>query len=141
MPSLDHVSGADLSCDFKIDGKSKILEDLKLNTGDVDLSGFFHVDTDNLVSSQGSIRFSKKLLSESTIGRHIIGLVHGAWNLPLEFSLSGNLYRMNFQWDKSPLKDKVRQHMFSFFERMIDQRMDANPSYKVTIPSESVSPG
>ena len=141
MPSLSHVSGADLSCRFKIDGKSKMVDDLKLNTDDFDLSGSFHLNADDLVSSQGSVRFSKKLFSESDIGRHIIGLVRGAWTLPFEFRLSGNVYRMNFQWDNSPLKDKVRQHMFSFFERMIDRRMDAHPAYKVTTPNESVSPG
>jgi hypothetical protein len=141
MPSLEHISGADLHCRFTINGNSKTVEDIKLNTNDFDLSGFFHLDADDFVSSQGSVRFSKKLLSESTVGRQIIGLVRGAWTLPFEFRLSGNMYRMNFQWDNSPLKDKVRRHLFSFFERMIDQRMDAHPYYNVTIPSESVSPG
>lgn len=141
MPSLEHVSGADFYCRFKIDGKSKMLEDLKLTTDDFDLRGNFHIDADDLVSSRGSLRFSKELLSESPIGRHIIGLVRGAWTLPFQFRLSGNLYRMNFEWDKSPLKDKVRQHLFTFFERMIDRRMDAHPAYNVNIPNESVSPG
>ena len=141
MPSLARVTGTDISCRFKVDGKTKTLEDLKLRTDDIDLRGSYHVDEDDLVSSQGSIRFSKKLLSESAVGRHIIGLVRGAWTLPFVFNLSGNMYRMNFQWDKSPLKDKVRQHLFSFFERMIDQSMDAHPYYNVTMPNESVSPG
>jgi len=141
MPSLDHLSNAEMSCRFKVDEKSKTLEDLRLNTDEFNLRGFFDLDADDLVSSQDSVRFSKKTLSESPIGRQIIGLVRGAWTLPFEFRLSGNIYRMNFQWDNSPLKDKVRQHLFSFFERMIDQRMDAHPVYRVTIPSESVSPG
>jgi hypothetical protein len=141
MPSLNHVTGADLACQFKIDGKSKMLENLRLSTEELNLSGNFHLDDFDLVTSQGSVRFSEKLLNESDIGRHIIGLVRGAWTLPFEFRLSGNVHRMNFQWDNSPLKDKVRQHMFSFFERIIDQRMDAHPYYKVTIPNESVSPG
>jgi len=141
MPSLEHISGTELSGHFKLDENSKMLDDLRLDTDGVSLNGFFHLDADNLVSSQVSIRFSKILLGESPIGRHIMGLVHGAWTLPFDFSLSGNVYRMNFQWDKSPLKDRVRQHLFSFFERMIDRRMDAHPYYKVTIPNESVSPG
>jgi len=141
MPSLNQVSGVDLSCRFRIDKGSKMVDDIKLNTDDFNLSGFYHLDADDLVSSQASAQFSKKLLSESPIGRKIIGLVRGAWTLPFEFSLSGNMYRMNFQWDNSPLKDKVRQHMFLFFERMIDARMNAHPYYKVTIPNESVSPG
>jgi hypothetical protein len=141
MPSLENVSGADLSFQFKIDGKSRMLKDLRLNTDNFDLSGNFYLDEDDLVSSQGSVRFSEKLLNESDIGRHIIGLVRGAWTLPFEFRLSGNVHRMNFEWDNSPLKDKVRQHMFSFFERIIDRRMDAHPYYNVTIPNESVSPG
>jgi hypothetical protein len=141
MPSLEYVSGADLSCQFKINGKSRMLKDLKLKTKDFDLSGNFYLDEDDLVSSQGAVRFSEKLLNESDIGRHIIGLVRGAWTLPFEFHLSGNVHRMNFQWDNSPLKDKVRQHMFLFFERIIDRRMDAHPYYNVTIPNESVSPG
>ena len=141
MPSLEHLSGADISCQFRVDGRSKMLDDLKLSTDDLDLNGNFYLDGDDLVTSRGSLRFSKKLLSESDIGRHIIGLVRGAWTMPFEFSLSGNMYRMNFQWDKSPLKDKVRQHLFSFFESIIDRRMDAHPYYNVTMPNESVSPG
>ncbi len=140
MPGLNHVSGADLSCRFKINGRSKTLDDLKLNTDNFNLNGFFHLDDDDLVSSQVSASFSKKLLSESPIGRDIIGLVRGAWTLPFEFDLSGNVYRMNFQWNNSPLKDKVHQHLFSFVERMIDRRMDAR-SYNFTIQRESVSPG
>jgi hypothetical protein len=141
MPSLDQVSGAELSGHFSIEGKEKMLDDVKLINNDLDLKGFFHLDPDDLVSSRISARLSKEILKESPIGRHIISLVHGAWTLPFDFSLSGNVHRMNFQWDNSPLKDKVRQHLFSFFERMIDRRMDAHPYYKVTIPNESVSPG
>jgi hypothetical protein len=141
MPSLGRVSNADIAGHFSIDGESKMLDDLTLKTGDLDLRGFFHLDEDDLVSSQASVRFSKELLKESRIGRDIMGLVHGAWTLPFEFELSGNVHRMNFQWDNSPLKDKVRQHLFSFFERMIDRRMDAHPNYNVTMPNESVSPG
>ncbi len=141
MPSLGHVSNADISSRFTINGKLKMLDDLKLNTEDFELSGFFHLDADDLVSSRNSLRFSQKLLGESPLGRRLIGLVSGAWTLPFEFSLSGDLHRMNFQWDNSPLKDRVRQHMFGFIERMIDQRVDAYSSYKVTIPNESVSPG
>lgn len=141
MPSLNHVSGADFSCRYKIDGKAIILDDLKLNADDFDLKGFFHLDADDLVSSRCWVRFSKQLLNESVIGREIMGLVPGAWTLPFEFQLSGNMYRMNFQWDKSPLKDKVRQHIFSFFAKVIDRRMNAQSDYKVTIPNVSVSPG
>ena len=141
MPSLNHVYDAELYGHFKIDGQSRMLDDLRLNTQNFDLNGFFHLNADNLVSSRGSVRFSKKLLSESPVGRHIIGLVHEAWTFPFEFSLSGDIHRMNFQWNNSPLKDKVRQHIFSFIERIIDRRMDAHPAYKVTIPNESVSPG
>jgi len=127
MPSVEHLSGADLYCHFKINGNSKMLEYLKLHTDDLDLNGFFHLDEEDLVSSRISVRFSQKLLNESPIGRNILGMVHEAWALPFEFRLSGNIYRMNFQWDHSPLKDKVRQHMFAFVERMIDRRIDANP--------------
>ena len=141
MPSLNHVSRADLSGRIKIDGKSKMMDDLKLNTDNFDLRGFFHLDADDMVSSRIAIRFSKKLLDESPRGRDIIGMVRGAWTLPFEFSLSGALYRMNFQWDNSPLKNKVRQHIFSFIQRMIDQHMDDYTTYKVTTPNESVSPG
>jgi len=148
MPTLNHISSADLSGHFKINGSSKMLDNLRLETDNLDLNGFFHLDADDLVSSKLSIRFSKKLLGESPTGRDIIGLVHGAWTLPFEFSLSGNLYRMNFQWNNSPLKNKVRQHMFSFIQKMIDQHMDdyttptsGETSYKVTAPNESVSPG
>jgi len=140
MPSLDHLPGADVSCHFKVEGRSRIFEDIKLKTQDIDLSGSFDLDEDDLVSSRASIRFSKKLFGESPVGKDILGLVRGAWTLPVEFSLSGNVHRMNFQWDASPLKDQVHRHMFSFVEGMIDRRVDERPAYNVTTPSESVTP-
>ncbi len=127
MPTLERLSGADLYCLFKIDGRSKMLDDLRVQTDDLNLFGFFHIDAGDLVSSRMSVSFSKALLSESPIGRSIIGMVQGAWAFPFYFRLSGDLYRMNFQWDNSPLKDKVRRHMFAFVERMIDRRMEADP--------------
>jgi hypothetical protein len=127
MPALDPLTGVDLSCHFKIDGNSKMLEDLKLRTDGLNLNGSFDIDPEDLVSSRMAVRFSKTLLSSSPIGRSIIGMVQQAWTLPFEFRLSGNIYKMNFQWDHSPLKNKVHQHMFAFVERMIDRRMNANP--------------
>lgn len=127
MPTLEHLSAAEMSCHFSMDGLSKKIDDLHLQTDDMDLKGSFHLDEEDFVSSRLAVRFSKALLSESPMGRSIIGMVQEAWTLPFEFRLSGNLYRMNFQWDHSPLKDKVRQHMFAFVERMIDRRADANP--------------
>jgi hypothetical protein len=141
MPSLSKVSGAEFSCRFSTDGRSKIVDDLKLANEDFDLRGFFHLDADDLVTSQGNVRFSQRLMDESGIGRRIISLVKEPMSLPFEFRLSGNLERMNFQWDTSPLKIKVRQHIFSFFQNMVDRRLDAHPRYNVTIPNESVSPG
>jgi hypothetical protein len=127
MPSLAHLSAADLSCHLRIDGHAKMIDALRLQTSDLDLNGFFHLDAEDFVSSRIAVHFSKPLLNESPMGRSIIGMVQNAWTLPFEFRLSGNLYRMNFQWDHSLLKDKVRQHLFSFVERMIDRRVDANP--------------
>ncbi|MBF0504825.1 MAG: hypothetical protein HQL14_06955 [Candidatus Omnitrophica bacterium] len=128
MPALGHLQNAELSCRFKIDEDSKNLDDFKLHTDDLDLSGFFYLDAQDLVSSRISVRFSKTLLGQSPIGRNLMGLVREAWALPFEFKLSGNIYKMNFQWDKSPLKDKVRQHIFPFMEKIIDQQVESPPS-------------
>jgi hypothetical protein len=141
MPSLQHLSQVDMSGRFKIDGQSKMLDDLKLHADDFDLSGFFHLGADNLISSRGAVRFSKKLLGENPVGAHILGLVKGAWTLPFEFRLSGQAPHVNVEWEKSTLKDKVRRHLLAIFAHAIDRRMDAHPYYNVTMPTESVSPG
>ncbi|MDE2009273.1 MAG: hypothetical protein KGJ09_04250 [Candidatus Omnitrophica bacterium] len=137
MPSLSRISNMELSGRFKIKGRAGMLDDVKLSADKFNLAGFYHVDADGLVSSRISLRFAKSALSESPIGRQVMGLVHGAWTLPFEFSLSGNAGGPNFQWDTSTLKDRVRRHMFSFFERMIDERMDEAP-YSFTMQRESV---
>ncbi|GEM_PF-2753898 len=124
IPVLEHLSGADLFCRFKVDTQSMALEDLRLRTPDLDLSGFFRVDADDLVSSRIFMRFSEKVLNGSPIGRKIIGLVPEAWALPFEFRLSGNFHHMNFQWDDSPLKRKVRQRIPHFIERTIERRVE-----------------
>ncbi|MDE2028851.1 MAG: hypothetical protein KGJ11_09970, partial [Candidatus Omnitrophica bacterium] len=127
MPSLSHIGGMELSTCFKIEGRAKMFDDINLITQEFNLNGFYHLDEDDFVTSRLALRFSKNLLSESPIGRQVIGLVYGAWTLPFEFRLSGNLYRENFQWDTSPLKDRIREHLFSFFARMIDERLDQSP--------------
>ena len=124
MPSLDHLSGADLSLRFKMDQQTASVEDLKLHSDDLDLKGFFRKDINDLVSSRISILFSQKIMNESPIGQKVMRLVPQAWSMPFEFHLSGDMNRMNFQWDDSLLKRKVESRLPNFIERSIEHNMN-----------------
>jgi hypothetical protein len=75
MPSLDHLSGADLFCHLRFEPQSIEFRDVALRADDLDVNGFFRVDPDDLVSSEIAIRFSQQLFGESPIGQKILKLV------------------------------------------------------------------
>lgn len=124
MPSLEHLSGADLFFHFKINPQVVSLDKVRLHTNDLDLSGSFRLEPNDLVASKVSVFFSQALFNESLIGQKIAQLVPKAWDLPFEFRLSGDLHRMNFQWEDSLLKKKVEQRLPNFIERSIEQRVN-----------------
>lgn len=124
MPSLDHLSGANLFLHFKLDPQTINVEDLKLRTHDLSLNGFFRLGSNDLIYSKVSILFSQQLFNESPIGQKVVRLVPRAWDMPFEFRLSGDVHRMNFQWDDSILKRKVEQLLPNFIKRNIERRVN-----------------
>jgi hypothetical protein len=128
MPSMERLSGVELFLRFKFNSQIAEFNDVRLHSDDLNWNGFFHLDSNHLVSSRNSILFSRELLSESPIGQKVIELVPKAWELPFEFQLSGDLNRMNFQWEDSLLKRKVEDRIPHFIEQSIQQRMDEKVS-------------
>lgn len=124
MPSLDHLSNADLFMHLKLDPASANIQYFKLHSNNVNLQGSFRLDSNNLVFSRISMLFPKEVLNESPIGQKVMQLVPEAWQLPFVFHLSGDVQRMNFQWDDSPLKRKIEERLPHFVERSIQQRVD-----------------
>ena len=84
------------------DGKLKTRDSTYKKTEDLDLSGFFRVNPNDLVSSRIAILFSPQLLQESPVGQKVLQIVPRARGLPSEFRLSGNRRSMIFQWEDSP---------------------------------------
>jgi hypothetical protein len=128
MPSLDHLSEADVSLRLKLNRQEAAIDNFKLRSNNINLHGSFRMDANNLVNSQMSILFPKDVLGESPIGQRVMRLVPQAWQMPFEFHLSGDISKMNFQWDDSPLKRKIEQRLPHFVERTIEQRVDEKAS-------------
>ena len=130
MPSLNHLSHAELSLRFMLSGPMKTIDNIKLRSDIIGLDGFFHLTADERVASQMAILFSAQALGESPVGQKILTLVPNAWTLPFEFRLSGNLHRMNFQWMDSPFKRKIEQHLPAFIRRSIERKIDRDLEQK-----------
>lgn len=126
MPSLEHLSATDLSFRLKVDAQAADVQDFRLRSNDLDLHGSFRVDLNDLVSSKISVLFSRKMLNESPVGQRMIRLIPQAWSMPFEFRLSGDLNRMNVQWEDSLLKRQVQRRLPDFIESIIERRANAS---------------
>jgi hypothetical protein len=96
-----------------------------LSSGNVNISGDFAIDKNNLVASYLSLAFSKKLLDESAKFRPVLRIF--GEDIPMvifDFQLAGPQEALNFQWMPSPHKNMIQERIPNFVERIIERRID-----------------
>jgi hypothetical protein len=127
-PLLEYLSDANISLRFKFDPQLASFEDIRVHTKDLDISGFFNLNANELVASQISVFFSKRIFSEIPFAQRALRLIPQMADLPFELRLSGDVHQMNFQWEDSILKRKVENRLPNFIERFIDRKVDEKMS-------------
>jgi len=125
LPDLKAIDFARATAKFSINGEHIRLRDIRLETGDVRIGGYFDVDDKNLVSSRLSLALSQELLRKSPKFRPILKIFEGdTSHLGFDFRLSGNMGTMNFQWLPSEVKRKIQSRIPDFIERKIERSVD-----------------
>jgi hypothetical protein len=126
LPSLRKIDFTKLSSNFTVNDEGAGLRELKLNSQDVNLSGYFRLGADDLVSSKLSLALSRELLKESPKFAPLLRLAAdpGPASLTFNFQLSGVLDAMNFQWLSSDFKKDVQGAIPGFIERKIERSVE-----------------
>ncbi len=110
---------------FLVNEEGAGLQNMYLESKDVNLNGFFNLGHKDLVSSKISLSFTRELLRRSRKFTPLLNLLGKDFkNLIFDFQLSGNLHKMNFQWLQSDFKRKIQASIPHFIERKIDRDVE-----------------
>jgi hypothetical protein len=122
MPSLKDILFKEIGSDFTVNKNGLNFHNINLASKGINVLGDFHVDPNELVTSQFSLGFSRDILSESP---HFNSLIkrksYESYDIfDFDFLLSGNVDAMNFQWTQSVLKSKVQESLPNFYQKRIE---------------------
>lgn len=140
LPSLRQVDFRQVSSGFTGDTDALEFKGILLSSGNVNISGDFAIDKNDLVTSYLSLAFSKKLLDESVKFRPILKIFGD--DIPMvifNFHLSGRQEALNFQWLPSKHKSMIQQRIPDFIERIIERNIDEMMTPAVS-PQEATPP-
>lgn len=125
LPALKKISFKKAASNFLVNEEGASLQEMRLESKDVNLNGYFSLGHNDLVSSKISLFFTRERLQKSAKFRPLLNLLGKDFNnLIFDFQLSGNLHRMNFQWLQSDFKRKIQASIPHFIERKIDRDME-----------------
>ena len=115
MPQLTRIDFRKASSRFSVNAKGAGLSDINLDSPDVNLSGYFSLGENNLVSSKLSLTFARPLLEQSPKLTPLLRLLDKELgSLCFDFQLSGMLHKMNFRWLQSDFKDRLQKAIPGF---------------------------
>ena len=126
LPDLKAIDFGRASAQFLVNKEHAQLSDIRLETQDVRIGGYFDLDSENLVSSKLFLALSKDLLRKSPKFKPVLKMFKDDDpHLGFNFQLSGNMSAMNFQWLPSEVKSKIQARIPDFIERLIERDVDA----------------
>ncbi len=121
LPSLRQLAFEELSAKWHLDQQGFIIDEMALNSADVNVRGQFRLWKKDLISSHFSLIFPREILLRSSRLRPLIrGLDPGVNLIDLNFQLSGSLDAPHFQWAPSEFKQKMERRIPRFIQRRIE---------------------
>ncbi|MFC1658364.1 hypothetical protein ACFL1D_03140 [Candidatus Omnitrophota bacterium] len=125
IPSLNVVNFDTLSAEFVVNDRAASLENIRLESGDVNFEGYFTLYENDLVSSKLSLVFAKEFLRDSSKLRRLINyLDKGVPSVSFHFQLSGLFQAMNFKWLESDFKQTLQKLLPPRLERKIEGEIE-----------------
>lgn len=125
LPDLKHLDFKELFVQFESNPNFSKLENIKLKSDQISLKGDFLLKSDEFVSSDISITFARKLLKRSSKFKLLLALMgKKEKSLNFDFKLSGVYTSLNFKWEKSIFKQKLRKILPGFIERGMERKVE-----------------
>lgn len=126
LPSLRRIDFRRASFNFAVDERGARMQDIRLDSPDALIAGFFHLGESDMVTSKISLSLSKPVLRESRKFRRLLSLLRkdDPAYLQFDFQLSGLLHGMNFKWLESHFKRELQRRIPNFIERRLEQGIE-----------------
>ncbi|MBN3040629.1 MAG: hypothetical protein JW867_05835 [Candidatus Omnitrophica bacterium] len=125
IPQLAAVSFNSIDADFYASDEISQLNNIELNSEDVNLSGYYRIMENELINGHFLIKLSRSLLEDSPRFNSLLKLLGKDFTyLDFEFKLSGLYNEINFQWQDSKFKKGLQDSIPGFFERGLEKRVE-----------------
>ena len=125
MPSLKKVDFDEISASFVLNNKVYGLEDIILDSPDVNLKGYFNLYATDLVSGKLSLAFSDSLLNTSPKFSKLLRILEeDISSVNFNFQMSGLYENMNFKWLESDFKTGLQKLLPSGIERKLEKQIE-----------------
>jgi len=119
--SLKRITFDTLSAEFEVNEEGSHLEQILLESKEVNFNGYFTLYENDFVSSELSLLLSKGLLNESSKLRRLTAyLDKDTPSLSFNFRLSGLFQSMNFKWLASDFKQILQDLLPYRIERKLE---------------------
>ncbi|MBM3252407.1 MAG: hypothetical protein FJZ11_06510 [Candidatus Omnitrophica bacterium] len=126
MSKLKKVGFQEISADFLVDDEVSALENIKLDSPEIGLGGYFNISTDDLVSGELSLILSEKLLDSSPKFQRLLRLIgKDLSTVSFNFQMSGLYENMNFKWLDSEFKNGLKNLLPAGRERKIETEIES----------------
>jgi len=125
LPALNKVVFRTADINFLVDKDGAGLTNMRLDSDNVKLSGYFKLAQADTVSSKIALSFPRALLKGSPKFTPLLNLLNKKISiLNFNFQLSGELNDMNFQWLQSDFKDELQKAIPDFAEAGFEEKVE-----------------
>ncbi len=125
LPELNQIKFSELYLQFESTQKAALLKSIKLKAEKIFLEGNFLLKSNEFVSSKISITLARDLLRTSPKFNLLLALMDKKEEyFNFDFQLSGVYSALNFKWQKSAFKQKLRKMLPGFVERGLERKVE-----------------
>jgi len=125
LPNLKKVNFDRLTTSFLVNDDVARLDRINLYSPETTLRGYFGIYENDLVSSRLLISLSRNILGTSPKFKSLLRLLGEDFtSLNFDFQLSGLFEKMNFKWQDTYFKKRLKKAVPGFIERGIERKVE-----------------
>ncbi|MCG2710963.1 MAG: hypothetical protein L6416_01310 [Candidatus Omnitrophica bacterium] len=125
LPDLKQIKFSELYMQFESTQKVSSLKNIKLKAENIFLEGNFLLKNNEFVSSKISIVLAREFLRTSSKFNVLLALMDKKGEyFNFDFQLSGVYSALNFKWQKSVFKQKLKKMLPGFIERGLERKVE-----------------
>lgn len=125
LPGLNQLKFRELSVHFESTHQASVLKNIKLTADKVFLEGNFSLNSNEFVTSMISIVLAREYLKTSGKFNLLLALMDKRTEyFNFDFQLSGVYKTLNFKWQKSAFKQRLKKMLPGFIERGLERKVE-----------------